>query len=219
MAISFVSVKCPACGAALSVDSERELSFCSYCGSKIMMNNDNEYIYRNIDEARIKEAETERMIRLRELELEEKDNSRGRKGIYAAYGIALVFVIFGAIGCLFDVIAGLIGIMIGAYIAAFAFIKSDEKKKKKHTYVRTNEVQISDSMSEYENMNFQSVRLLFQGAGFTNVQAVPLNDLTIFNQKKNGQVESVTINGTDEFEEGDVYPQNSNVLITYHSKG
>lgn len=41
----------------------------------------------------------------------------------------------------------------------------------------------------------------------------------MFNQKKNGQVESVTINGSDEFEEGDVFPKVSNVLITYHSKG
>ena len=44
------------------------------------------------------------------------------------------------------------------------------------------------------------------------------SDLNFFNMKKNGQVEEVTINGSDEFEEGDVYPRNSNVIITYHCK-
>ena len=40
----------------------------------------------------------------------------------------------------------------------------------------------------------------------------------MFNQGKNGKVEAVTINGSDEFEEGDIFPKNSNVLITYHSR-
>ena len=69
MSISTVVVKCPACGAELNVNSDREFSFCSYCGSKIMLNNENEHIYRSIDEARIKEAEIEKMIRIKEIEM------------------------------------------------------------------------------------------------------------------------------------------------------
>lgn len=218
MAVQLIAVKCPACGADISVESTREFSFCTYCGTKILMNNENEHIYRNIDEARIKEAETDRMIRLRELELEEKENSRGRKSIFLAYGIALAFVLVGALICLANGAAGAVGIMIGAYIALFTFIKSDEKKKTKRKYVGANEVVITESMEDYSEKNFNSVVLLFRGAGFANVTAIPLNDLTMFNQRKNGQVESVTINGSDEFEEGDIFPKNSNVLITYHSK-
>ena len=218
MAVQLIAVKCPACGADISVESTREFSFCTYCGTKILMNNENEHIYRNIDEARIKEAETDRMIRLRELELEEKENSRGRKSIFLAYGIALAFVLVGALICLANGAAGAVGIMIGAYIALFTFIKSDEKKKPKRKYVGSNEVAITESMEDYSEKNFNSVVLLFRGAGFANVTAIPLNDLTMFNQRKNGQVESVTINGSDEFEEGDIFPKNSNVLITYHSK-
>lgn len=78
---------------------------------------------------------------------------------------------------------------------------------------------ISESMEYYKFKNYNSVVLLYKGAGFTNVTAIPLNDLTMFNQRKNGQVEAVTINGNDEFEEGDIFPKSSNVLITYHSKG
>ena len=108
--------------------------------------------------------------------------------------------------------------MIGAYIALFTFIKSDDKKKKKRKYVGSNEVAISESMEDYSDKNYNSVVMLFRGAGFTNVTAIPLNDLTMFTQSKNGKVEAVTINGSDEFEEGDIFPKNSNVLITYHSR-
>lgn len=218
MSVQLIAVKCPACGADINVESAREFSFCTYCGTKIMMANENEHIYRNIDEARIMEVEAEKMFRLREFEIEEKENSRGRKSLYIAYGVALIFVIAGAIICLTNSEAGAVGIMIGAYIAFFTYIKSDEKKKTKRKYVGPNEVAITESMGDYSEKNFNSVVLLFRGAGFANVTAIPLGDLTMFNQRKNGQVESITINGRDEFEPGDIFPKNSNVLITYHSK-
>ena len=217
MSVQLIAVKCPACGADINVESTREVSFCTYCGTKILMNNENEHIYRNIDEARIMEVEAEKMFRLREFEIEEKENSRGRKSLYIAYGVALAFVIVGALICLVQPIGGMWGIIIGAYIAMFTFIKSDEKKKKRK-YVGINEVSISESMANCQGKNYKSAVLLFRGAGFANVNAIELKDLTMFNQRKNGQVETITINGRDEFEEGDIFPKNSNVLITYHSK-
>ncbi len=36
--------------------------------------------------------------------------------------------------------------------------------------------------------------------------------------QKNGQVEAVTINGNDDFDEGEIFPKDSNVLITYHCR-
>jgi len=218
MAVQFIAVKCPACGADISVESNREFSFCTYCGSKIMMNNENEHIYRNIDEARIKEAETDRMIRLRELEIAEKENSRGRKSTYFAYAAALAFGLLGILLYLAEPLAGMVCITIGMYIALCAFVRSEESRKKKRKYVGSNEASISESMEDYGGKNFNTIVMLFRGAGFTNVTAIPMNDLNIFNQGKNGQVESVTINGNDEFEEGDIFPMNSNVLITYHSR-
>jgi uncharacterized Zn finger protein (UPF0148 family) len=69
--VTMISVKCPDCGATLSIEEGRQNAFCSYCGSKVIINNENEIVYRHIDEARIKEAEAAREIRLKELELEE----------------------------------------------------------------------------------------------------------------------------------------------------
>ncbi len=72
MAVELISVKCPECGATLNLEEDREQAFCSYCGARILLRNDNEYTYRHINEAEIKQAETDRMVRLKELELAEK---------------------------------------------------------------------------------------------------------------------------------------------------
>lgn len=218
MAIQFISVKCPYCGAELSIDNSREFAFCSYCGAKVMVHNDNEHIYRNIDEARIKEAETERILRLRELELEEKENNRGRKLTLVAYGIALAFVLGGAVICIFDSLGGMGGILIGAYIAMFTYMKNDDKKKKKSKYVSPNDTTITAQMLSCTGRNYNNVAMIFRSAGFTNVNTLPLGDLGIFNQRKNGQVETIIIDGNEEYEEGDVFPKNAYILITYHSK-
>lgn len=130
MAVSVVSVKCPACGAELSVEDNREFSFCSYCGTKVMLSNNNEHIYRNIDDARIKEAETDRVIRLKELEIQEREAARQRIGIITAYIVALLFVLAGAAICLFISTNGSFGIMIGVYIALLTFTKSNKKDSK-----------------------------------------------------------------------------------------
>ncbi len=218
MAIQFVSVKCPNCGADLSIDNSRESVFCMYCGSKVMVHNDNEHIYRNIDEAKIKEAETERILRLKELELEEKENIRDRKSAIVAYSIALAFVLVGAILCFFESLAGMFGILIGGYIAMFTFIKNDEKKKKKRRYVGPGDSAITAQMLDCVGKNYNSVATIFRSAGFNNVKTLPLGDMGILSLNKNGQVEAVTINGSTGFEEGDVYPKNSNIMITYHSR-
>ena len=100
MAVKFISVKCPECGANLNIEGDREHAFCTYCGTKILLHNENEHIYRRIDEAGIKQAETERIIRLREIELAEKKyaDAKKREKVYLGLmliGAVLLFVAFG----------------------------------------------------------------------------------------------------------------------------
>lgn len=216
MAIQFVSVKCPQCGADLSIESDRQQAFCGYCGTKVIVNNENEHIYRNIDEARIKESETERLIRLKELELEEKENAKGRRTSAIAYGVALIFLIVALLNMEENPTVGMWGILIAIYIGLFTVGKSRERKKKARRILAPDEVQITDAMSKFEDQGFNSVVVLFQSAGFTNVNAVPLKDLTILNPLKNGKVDRVTING-DFFEHGDVFKRDAKVVIMYHS--
>lgn len=217
MAIKFVSIKCPECGAALDVEEGRKQIFCSYCGTKVMIENDNEYIYRHIDEASIKQTEAEAMLRLKELEIEEKENERSRKGRKVAYIVAAVFVIIGLIAMPFGGFVGIYAILAGALIAEFTFIGNSTKKKKTRHVISANDVQITEKMEAHSEKNYNSIVALYRAAGFTNVTAVPLCDLNIFTSKKNGQVDEVTINGESDFEEGDIFSKTANVTVTYHS--
>lgn len=126
MSIRFIAVKCPQCEADLSIEEGRPFAFCTYCGTKVIIKDENEHIYRNIDEARIKESETERIVRLRELELEEKEKTHKRKTKMIAYGIALAFVLVGSLICIVS-INGIWGILIGGYIALFTYSKNRKR--------------------------------------------------------------------------------------------
>ena len=109
-------------------------------------------------------------------------------------------------------------IVVAMWIALFAVINGDNKKKKKaRRIISSNEVQISEKMQDYEEKNYNSIVALYKAAGFTNINIVPLCDLNIFTSKKNGQVEDITIDGDSDFDEGDVFSKLSNVTITYHS--
>ena len=64
-------ITCPNCGANLSIDDDRDIFFCEYCGTKIRKESDHSYTkveqeIRYIDEARLKEAE----LKIKELESE-----------------------------------------------------------------------------------------------------------------------------------------------------
>ena len=93
MAVSITSVTCPACGAALPIQEGRTQVYCSYCGTKVIVQNDNEHIYRHVDEAKILQAETDRMIRLKELALEEKSRSNQKIGIIIWLSISAILLI------------------------------------------------------------------------------------------------------------------------------
>ena len=58
---------CPHCGAPLEFDDSRDFGFCQYCGSKVTLD-DYRTTSRIIDEARIKEAETDQMLKMKALE-------------------------------------------------------------------------------------------------------------------------------------------------------
>ncbi|WP_155829314.1 zinc ribbon domain-containing protein [Butyrivibrio sp. AD3002] len=219
MGIQFLSVKCPECGANLSIENGRESAFCSYCGAKVIVNNENEHIYRNIDEARIKEAETDRLIKLKQLEMEEKE-SVSRKVLIIVWLIATaILLLLGIIGMSINNsgmgLCIILAMNVGGWGALFLFAN---KKNNRRIIAGANEAVISSAMADNSNKNYSSIAILFRGAGFSNVTVVPLHDLNVFNQMKNGQVESVTIDGNSEFEEGDVFSKNANVLITYHCR-
>ena len=67
---------------------------CEYYGSPVTIGEDDQVI-RNVDEADLKRAETEQLVRLKELELKEREQERAAKA--------------GAIGSLPNAVLGPIG--------------------------------------------------------------------------------------------------------------
>lgn len=66
------TLKCTNCNASLSIqDDNRDFAFCEYCGTKIMLD-DYRSTHRIVDEAKIKQIEAEKEVKMKELELNEK---------------------------------------------------------------------------------------------------------------------------------------------------
>jgi hypothetical protein len=78
-------------------------------------------------------------------------------------------------------------------------------------------VQITEAMESCEDENYNALVCLFRSAGFNNVKTIALGDLNFFTAKKNDHVATVSIDGNDDFDEGDIFQRNANVIITYHS--
>ena len=106
MPINLISVKCPDCGATLNIEEGRKQAFCTYCGAKILINNENEHIYRHIDEAQVKQAETEQIIRLKQLELEEKKRASKEKMTMLKTKISLSLFLCGLLMVFIGFFAG-----------------------------------------------------------------------------------------------------------------
>ena len=105
-----IDLICPRCNATLTADNDREFLFCQYCGYKILLNDENHFTYKHINEdvdvAELKKAETEQMIRLKELENESKKEEFKRKIIKKALKpwlvISILFLVIGGLGLLAD---------------------------------------------------------------------------------------------------------------------
>lgn len=97
---------CQNCGANL--DIKENIAFCSYCGSKLALDDENEnitynYNYSKRDEAKIRDSERKELIRLKELENEEKQRDREHK---MQKRIFLGWLIAGSIAFLLLIVMG-----------------------------------------------------------------------------------------------------------------
>lgn len=106
MAIKLNTVKCPECGANLSIEEGRTKFFCSYCGAQIIETNENEHIIRSIDEAEIKKSEADikkteadLILKMKQMEIDEDrraSNRRERIIILCVIGAAAGIVMYNA---------------------------------------------------------------------------------------------------------------------------
>ena len=227
MSIKLISVKCPDCGPRLDIEEGRKMAFCSYCGAKILIRDDNEITFREVNEAELKKAETERIIQLKKFEYAEKQRADKAKKTQLRIKASIVLGIIGGgmiiIGWIGGSISGdsnssfetmsmlgfipIIAIMY-VWLAALRMDESDSFDFGNTARIPSG---VSTSMNDYHNVEQQ-----LRNAGFTNISCLPLNDLRIGVLYKPNQVQSITVNG-EYVTYLKKYPKDANIIVSYHS--
>ena len=123
--MKLISLRCPECGANLNIKDGREECFCEYCGTKIKINDDTVHTYKTVDEAKIREVEAEKEIRLKELEQAEKLRN-DKKQLAKILGIAglICFILGMLIGRCLPILAIII------WVIALKLWRDDKKEQK-----------------------------------------------------------------------------------------
>lgn len=88
------------------------------------------------------------------------------------------------------------------------------------------DIQLTFNNFDFENtesnknnpVKYNSVKSDFENAGFKNIELQKQKDLGFFDRKKDGNVISVSINGDSSFTEGDWFPEDAKIKITYHAR-
>lgn len=225
MAITLNSIKCPECGATLNIESNRNQFFCSYCGAKVVLTNENEYVYRHIDEAEITRAETERIVRLHEMHVEEGGSSLLRTLTIIWVVLSLVLITIAILIMFLAEDGGLDGFLFlfyvcgpiiggGAYLV-FKYIpgKENEKRIRNHGGIR-----FPENLANATEMNYEGARNLLINAGFRNISCVNLHDLKLGILTKPGTVNSISVDGKMVQNVGAYYMPDSEIVITYHGR-
>ena len=232
MEMRIVDLKCPECNAPLQVNIELEQATCNYCGNCFPIEDESKFTYRKIDEAEIRRAETERDIRIKEIEADERGERRRSPLLFivvlVVIGFACWFVKYAFESYLqtnnseiFIWVIGICGALAYILILGLFFwwdnnVEAKKKRVAKMAVRSEGGVRITDTIAEYAGMNCDSLSDLLKIVGFTNIKMVPLRDLETSN-KKDRTVDTLTINGSYEFEGDDWYPCDSLVVIMYHS--
>ena len=68
--MKMIACRCPSCGANLQIEEGKKKVFCTYCGTPILVDDENRTVtYRTVDEARIREAEARENIAGKQMDI------------------------------------------------------------------------------------------------------------------------------------------------------
>ena len=225
MSVSFTTAKCPECGANLPIEEGRRSMFCSYCGTKIIMSDENEYTIHHIDEAGVRQAEAEKTIELKRLEMVEKRNAQRRQSKKIKIIISVAVVLIAILYALLSSGSGsgtgsLIIMIVMLFLIIYWLIiyQSSNSDDDDIGEIYGEQVRVPDGINDYENKSYTAIRDIFMGAGFNNIKCIPLNDLRLGIVNKPNTVESITINGKRIGTGGKKFSPNAPVVISYHSR-
>lgn len=229
LSYKLISVKCPECGHVLSIEENRTEAYCTYCGTKVLISNENEYVFRQVDEADIKKAETERLIRLKELDLQEQRETHGRNlrrvltAVWLVVSVALLGIIIvklvgtpSEFGSGFLMLLYIGGPIIGG--GAYLIFKWLPEKENERIIVRKGALRFPSNLFPFSEQKYFAAETTLRSVGFTNISCVNLHDLNLLSALiSNDKVVNITVNG-DAVVAKKYYMPNVPIVITYHGR-
>lgn len=183
-------MKCPACGSTIDVKEDQKTFYCSYCGSKLYFDDEVKRVEVCKTEHKIytDEAKIKENLRMeKEMEYKDKKDIRDNRMFF---GI-LLSVLFLPVLLLFFL----------------TFINSPGKNK----------VKMPMGAKAYQGEHYEEVVQELENMGFRHIETIPKKDLIIGLITKDGEVAKISIAGDSQFEEGDVFSKDADVIITYHT--
>ena len=207
MSTTFVPAICTQCSGEMTVDPSLEKAYCQYCGTTFLVENAiNNY---NVQQANIEHVETvnihhnhnqrgfldsifnfvekQQVRKDQKKRLEEEKRKRDAK-------------------------AGLIMFLILMPILILSLIFSGANEEPSHD----GEARTPGESSDFKGEGYRDVVSDFEENGFTNIETEKLDDLITGWMTKDGEVESVSVDGDVEYSTG-WYPEDVEVVITYHT--
>ena len=230
LAYKLISVKCPDCGQTLSIEENRTQAFCTYCGAKVLISNENEYVFRQVDEAGIQKAETERLIKLKELELQEQREIHGRNlrkvltTLWLIISVILLIIIISKIAGSSDGFTS--GFLMLFYIGgpiigggAYLIFKWLPEKENEKIIEKQGGIRFPGELAPFSDKKYFPVEDTLRSAGFTNVTCVNLHDLNMFTALvSSDKIDKITVNGKSITSGGKIYMPDVPIVITYHGR-
>lgn len=83
--------------------------------------------------------------------------------------------------------------------------------------IAEDEVEIKTDKSEFTYKNYKDVIKKLEELGFTNIVEKPMYDI-VLGWTEEGEVDNVTIDGSDSYKRGDVFKKDCEVVVSYHLK-
>lgn len=227
--MKLIKLNCNNCNAPLEFDVDKLQAYCPYCGQKLLI--DLEVMGRILAEKEQTKRSKEKTKRAEEATKHAKEatkraeearkraeeatkraeeetrraqikyeyeNKKDRRAT-AADRLLWIAIIFCAIFLL---------------VFSVLMFYMDNSEKKEHQL--NNDIQVLVSSKDLKQESVENATQILRNCGFESVTVTNKEDLVFGFFSKEGEIDSITINGNKKFSKGDWFPADSIVEITYH---
>lgn len=188
--------------------------------------------HRYVDEAQITQSENEKILRLKELELQEANQNRIDKITKPLTIIWLIISVIILYVCIMNFtssdgwdtyIAILMAFFLGVPViggGAYLIFKIIPEREQNRIAINSGGIMFPKSLEPFQGRNYLTVKEVLSNAGFKNITCINLHDIKfgLLQTSYIDIVETISVNGTRILTGGKVYAPDSPIIITYHGK-